>query len=294
MQTKITQLSTEDGRVLQVAETGHPDGIPMFIHGGTPGSHVFFAPWVQDAEAHGIRLISHDRPGYGESTPLPSRKVASVANDVAAIAKHLRLNRLVTVGASGGGPHALACAALLPDLIVGAVAMESLAPYGADGLDWFANMEEGTTAEFRAAAEGREAFTAFVTPAAAGLADTTVDAMIQGFRSMSNVADNVAIVEDTARWFFAASREGLKHGNDGWIDDDLAFCAPWGFDLAEIRVPVLVMHGVQDTMVPIAHGQWLAAQIPGAEASYFDQDDHITLFARQVSVARSWLVNQMK
>lgn len=294
MADKITHISTADGRVLRFAETGHLDGIPVFIHGGTPGSYVFFAPWVAEAERLGIRLIGHDRPGYGESTPLPSRNVASVANDVAAIATHLGLKRLATVGASGGGPHALACAALLPELITAAVAMESVAPYPAEGLDWFANTDEGTTAEFRAAVQGREAMTAFVSAAADELVNMPLDAMIEWFRSMSSSAADDATLEATARWFFEASREGLKHGNAGWIDDDLAFCTPWGFDLAQIRVPTLLLHGVQDTMVPIAHCRWMAEQIPGVEARYFDHENHGTLFGRQAPVALTWLVNQMR
>ena len=294
MPTRITQISTDNGRVLQVAETGDLDGIPVVLHSGTPGSHVIPISMIQDAEAHKIRLIGYDRPGYGESTPLPNRNISTAADDVAVIAKHLHLSRLATVGASGGGPHALACAALLPDLIAGAVAMESVAPYNTQGLDWFAGMDEGTTTEFRAAALGREAFTEFVTAGAAGMVATTVDQMVEGFRSMSSSADDTAIYEATGRWFFDTSREALKHGNEGWIDDDLAFCASWGFDLTQIKVPVLVMHGVQDTMVPISHGRWLAEQIPGAEARYFDNDNHFTLFERQFPVARAWLVSRMR
>jgi pimeloyl-ACP methyl ester carboxylesterase len=294
MHTSVIRIATDDGRTLQVAESGDSDGIPVVFHSGTPGSYVLPASIIQDAKAHGVRLISYDRPGYGESTPWSSRTVGSAAQDVAAIAKYLHLERLGTIGASGGGPHALACAALLPDLIAGAVAMESLAPFSASGLDWFAKMDEGSTAKFRAAEQGRTAMTEFVAPAAAGILNTTVEQMVEGFRSMSNSAEKVAILEAGGKWFFDTSRVALKNGNEGWIDDNLAFCMLWGFDVAQIQVPVLVMHGVQDTMVPVAHGRWLGEHIPSADARYFDDDDHFTLFERQFPVARLWLVNQMR
>lgn len=294
MKTKTALITSDDGRTLRIAEAGDPYGIPLFLHGGTPGAYVFPASFIADAEANGIRLISHNRPGYGDSTPLPGRCVADVAKDVAAIAQHLGISRLVTLGASGGGPHALACAVLLPNLVAAAVAMESPAPFDAQGLDWFAGLDEGTTAEFHAAAAGREAFTAFVAVAAPGMLNATLEDMIAGFRSMSQAAKDEPVLEAVARWFFDASREALKNGNEGWIEDDLAFCTPWGFGLAHVRVPVLVMHGEQDTMVNIGHGRWLAGHIPGAEARFYDGENHGTLFERQYPAAREWLVGKMK
>ena len=133
-------VTTQDGRKLRISEAGQPDGIPVLVHHGTPGSRLLYQPWVEDAQSRGIRLISYERPGYGGSTPHPGRSVASVADDVSAIAEHLNLDLLCVWGASGGGPHALACAALLPDLVVAAAAIASPAPYHADGLDWLAGM----------------------------------------------------------------------------------------------------------------------------------------------------------
>ncbi len=294
MHTKTTRLSTSDGRTLYIAETGHPDGIPVFFHGGTPGSHVFFAPWVEDANAHRLRLISHDRPGFGDSTALPGRSVASVAADVAEIAAHLRLNRLVTVGASGGGPHALACAALLPNLVKAAITMASPAPFDATGLDWFAGMDESGATEFRAAAKGRAALAEFVNASASGIMATSRVGMAAGMRSMAQSQDTADMMERIGEWFYDASHHGLKHGNDGWLDDDLAFCAPWGFDVSKIRVPVLLLHGERDTLVPVSHGHWLADTITGVDARFFTEDDHGTVFASHFREAREWFSRKLK
>ena len=143
MDPKNHTITISDGRQIQIIEAGQPDGIPILVHNGTPGSRLLNPPWIEDAETRGIRLISYDRPGYGGSTPQPGRTVASAAADVAAIAKALGLSRLGVWGISGGGPHALACAALLPDLVWAAAALASPAPYQADGLDWLADMGAG-------------------------------------------------------------------------------------------------------------------------------------------------------
>lgn len=135
-------ITLEDGREIRLVEAGCPDGIPVIEHHGTPDSRLLYDRWVEDAQTRGIRLISYDRPSYGGSSPYPGRSVANAAADVAAIAQALSLKRLLVWGASGGGPHALACAALLPDLVVAAATLASVAPYQAAGLDWLAGMGE--------------------------------------------------------------------------------------------------------------------------------------------------------
>ena len=156
------RANARDGRTLRVVEAGIPDGVPILVHHGTPGSGLFYPPWVSDAEERGIRLLGYDRPGYGSSTPSPGRSVASAADDVVAIAEALGLKRLSTWGLSGGGPHALACAALLPNLVVAAAALAPPAPYGSDGLDWFAGMGEQNVVEFGSAVGGRDQLERFV------------------------------------------------------------------------------------------------------------------------------------
>ena len=163
---KEHRVAVGDGRVLQVLERGHPDGKPVLVHNGTPSSRLIYEPDVRLAERQGIRLISYDRPGYGGSTAKPGRTVADCAQDVRAIAARLGIERLAIWGISGGGPHALACAALLPDLVPAVGVLASVAPWGADGLDYFAGMGELNADDMRLFLEDRAAARAPGPPAA--------------------------------------------------------------------------------------------------------------------------------
>ena len=293
MDTKSRDISTEDGRNLRIVEAGFPDGIPILVHNGTPGSRLLYHPWVKDAELNGIRLISYDRPGYGGSTPQPGRTVSDAAADVAVIARELNLSRLSVYGYSGGGPHALACAALLPSLVTAVAALASFAPYLAHRLDWFAGMGEGNITGFTTALKGRQAFEQLVEADALGLLTATSDTLIQSFNSTLSPVDVAALSEDVADYMLACYHEGIQERRDGWIDDGIAFMKGWGFDLSQIKIPVMIMHGEQDKMVPFSHGKWLANKIPNVNAQFFSEDGHLSLGAHCIPDVHAWLLSKM-
>lgn len=293
MNANSRTVSMQDGRVIRVVEAGQMDGIPVLVHTGTPGSRLLYHPWVEDAEARGIRLISYDRPGYGGSTPYLGRTVASAAEDVAAIAEKLGLDRLLVWGFSGGGPHALACAALLPDLVVAAATLASPAPYGADGLDWFAGMGEDNVVEFGAALNGREGLEQFVEAAVPGLLGADPESLIQVWNSVLSPVEVEVLTKDIAEWMLNSIREGSKERRDGWIDDDIAFTTPWGFELSQIRIPVMVMQGEHDRFVPYSHGKWLVSKVPHVDARLSADDGHISLGVRRIPEVHSWLLSKM-
>jgi pimeloyl-ACP methyl ester carboxylesterase len=275
-----TDLQLPDGRTLHVYDTGGRDRLAVFWHHGTPNIGAPPRPLFAAADRLGVRWLGYDRPGYGGSTPDPGRTTASAAADVAAVADALGVQRFGVIGHSGGGPHALACAALLPERVTAAVAGAGLAPFDAEGLDWFAGMAPAGVASLTAARRGRAAKEAFE-------ADPPEEPDI-GFGP-----DDWAALEGDWAWMLDVVRPALAAGPGGLVDDDLAAVSPWGFDPADIRVPVLVLHGDADRMVPSAHGEWLAKHIPGAQLWVRPGAGHITVL-RSGEAALEWLVEHSR
>jgi pimeloyl-ACP methyl ester carboxylesterase len=286
------RIDAGGGRVLRVVESGDPDGFPVVVHHGTPGCAVPYAPHNDDAARRGIRLVAYDRPGYGGSSRHVGRAVADAAHDVATIADALGFERLATWGISGGGPHALACAALLPGRVVAAAGLASPAPFDAEGLDPLEGMGEMNVAEFQAVLEGEATLRplherdapAFVAGGPEGLRDS--------ISTLLSPVDRAALTGELAQNLYESFSGGVAPGVDGWVDDDLAFVAPWGFDVGTIAVPLLLWQGVQDLFVPPAHAEWLAAHIPGVDARITADDGHLTVFANRVPEVHAWLLER--
>ncbi|MGD0700235.1 MAG: alpha/beta fold hydrolase [Trebonia sp.] len=292
-------VQTPDGRVLAVEEAGDPGGRPVLVHNGTPNSRHLYGPDARDAAGRGLRLIGYDRPGYGGSSPRPGRTVADCASDVRAICAGLGIDRLAMWGASGGGPHVLACAALLPDLVAAAASIASLAPFDAAGLDYFDGMGKENVddtllvlndeAAARAKTEkDREELLAEPADDAAGSPDGTPDA----FESLLAPVDAAALSGELGEYLQTSMRDGLAPGSEGWWEDN-CLIRPWGFSLADIKIPVLLLHGRHDLFVPFGHGEWLAAHIPGVEARLYDDEGHLSLLKNRVSQVHGWLSDHL-
>ncbi|WP_426515177.1 alpha/beta fold hydrolase [Diaminobutyricibacter sp. McL0618] len=272
----VTEMDVRltDDRTVRVYDSGTLDsGTPtvVWFH-GSPQTGAILAPLLDAAAARGIRLLSYARPGYRGSTRVAARDVASAAADVAGFADALDLSRFAVMGASGGGPHALACAALLPHRVTAAVAFASLAPFDAP-FGWFAGMASDG-ASLRAAAEGRDARTAF-------------EGTAEFDPSSFNERDYATLA---GPWTSLNADVGMasSDGPDGLITDDLAFVAPWGFDVADISTPVLLVHGGDDRVVPAAHSHWLVHAIADAELWLRPRDGHISIL-ETAPVAFDWL-----
>jgi pimeloyl-ACP methyl ester carboxylesterase len=271
-----TDLRLSDGRTLHIydAHPGDADRLAVFWHHGTPNIGALPEPLFPAAARLGIRWVSFDQPGYGGSTPHPGRNVASVAADVSRIADALGIERSAVMGHSGGSTHALACAALLPERILGAVCVSGMAPFQAEGLDWFAGMAAFGAAELRAASGGRAALEDY-------LASTAVDP------EQFTPADRAAL-SDAWSWLGVVARKGAEGGTAGMVDDNLAYVAPWGFEPTQVSRPILFLHGGQDRIVPSSHAKWLAHHIRPAQLWLRPEDGHISVLNSAAS-ALEWL-----
>ncbi len=286
-------MITGDGRTLQVLERGDPDGRPVMVLNGSPNSRLLFDPDVRRAEQQGVRLISYDRPGFGGSTRHPGREVADCAGDVRAIAAALGLERLAVWGISGGGPHAIACAARLPDLVPAVAVLASIAPWGADGLDYFEGMGDVNAEDFRLLVEDPEAARVKCEQERREVLDLTAGDLLDYLRTLLSPADAAVLTGELAQYHVDSDRVGLAPGADGWWDDGIAFVTPWGFEFDRIRTPVLLLHGRQDRFVPFSHGEWLAAHIPGVDTRLTDEDGHLTLTAHHLDEVHAWLLERL-
>jgi pimeloyl-ACP methyl ester carboxylesterase len=272
-----TDLTLGDGRTLHVYDMGAhgaDDRLSVLWHHGTPNIGAPPAPLFADADRLGLRWVAYDRPGYGGSDPLPGRTIASAATHAVAVTDALGIERFAVMGHSGGGPHALACAALLPDRVLGVVSVAGLAPFDADGLDWFGGMSTSGVASLRAARAGRAAKARY-------------EATAEYDPEMFSPADHDALAGSWS-WLDSVVAPALRAGPGGLIDDDMAYVAPWGADPAGVVAPTLLLHGGQDRVVPCAHGEWLARAIPAAELWRRPDDGHISVLT-SAAEALGWL-----
>ena len=276
------------GRMLTAAAFGPHDGNPVISLHGTPGSRLHPPPDPAVLERTGTRLITFDRPGYGGSTRQPGRRVADAAVDVATVADGFALARFAVTGYSGGGPHALAAAALLGERVTRCAAVASVAPMDAYGLDFFAGMSAGNLEEFDQALAGRDTLETALAPVAGAVAED-IYAFLAALRA-DLPEDDAALLDrpEVAQWLATMTSEGLAPGPGGWVDDDLAFTAPWGFDVGTISVPVGIWHGTLDTLVPVGHAGWLAQAIPGAQGHPVTGAGHLGMLD-QLAEVYVWL-----
>lgn len=283
-------VRTADGRRLRVEVSGDPHGHPVFLLHGMPGSRVGPRPRSMFLYQRGARLISYDRPGYGGSDRRPGRRVADVVSDVRDVADALGLDRFAVAGRSGGAPHALACAALLPDRVTRAAALVGLAPRDAEGLDWFAGMAPSNVSEFRTAFTDPERFAARLIPRSAAIRSDPAKLLEELRRELTD--DDRMIVSDRGirSMLLRTYLEALRTSPYGWIDDALALTGPWGFDPAQIDVPVLLWHGGKDVFSPASHSSWLAARIPRATAVLEPAAAHFAAL-RALPNALNWLLS---
>lgn len=261
------------GALLHGYDTGEGHLAVMWHH-GTPNIGTPPEPLFGLSQELGLRWISYDRPGYGGSSRLANRDIASAARFAAAIADDRGIDQFAVVGHSGGGPHALACAALLPDRVRGVVSAAGLAPFDATDSDWFAGMYHGGGTELRAAVAGPAEL-------AAVLQSGDFDP------EMFTASDHRALTGDW-KWLNSVVGPALQNGPGGMIDDDLAYVRTWGFDPTSIAVPALIMHGAQDRIVPISHGEALVAMIPSARAIWGPTDGHLSVL-QSVPDALRWI-----
>ncbi len=277
------QVPGPDDRTIEVLTGGAADGPCLLFHGGSPSAVAEWPAFDDAVRATGLRVVTYSRPGYGASTP--RAEAGAYADDVVdsvAVLDHLAVDEFVTLGWSGGGPRALACAALLPERCRAAATIAGVAPYDGVGLDWFAGMAEENHAEYHAAEQGRDVYGAFLQENALPGLLLSPEEVAEGLGGLVTPVDKAVLDAPLSDWMSRTFNHAAAQGVVGMRDDGLAAVAPWGFALGDIRVPVAVWQGRQDAMVPYEHGVWLAEHVPNAEAHLFEDEGHISLATTQL------------
>ena len=277
MEERRAIVTADDGRRLDVRINGPEDAPVVIDQTGTPSDGRLHAETVEAGTERGLRHVSYARPGYAASDRDEGRSVADCAADVAAIADTLGIERFYVAGGSGGGPHALACAALLPDRVIAAATVAGAAPHDAEGLDWREGMGEENLEEMGLAEQGADTLTPWMEAQVEDMRESTPDDLLKILGDLVSEPDRAALTGDYARESHASLLASVSNGVFGWLDDDLAFVRAWGFDLDSIRIPVSIWHGREDRFVPLSHGEWLAANVPGARSHLLENEGHISL-----------------
>jgi pimeloyl-ACP methyl ester carboxylesterase len=270
-------LKLTDGRFLEYFDNGIASTKAIVFHHGTPGHGHAWTTWLELCAARGIRALAYSRAGYGISDRNEGRTVVANNNDIRELLDSFGIRDFISIGWSGGGPHALATTTLQGSK--GAITLAGVGAYGVDDLDFLAGMGPENEEEFGEALKGEAAISAWMEVNAAPFREVTADEIREALGGLIGDADKKALDGTIADEYATATRKGLAVSYDGWIDDDIAFIQPWGFKLSEIDVPVHIWQGDQDLMVPHAHSYWLEKHIPTGKLNFIPGHGHLSLIA---------------
>lgn len=282
MSTSAQEITTSDGRTIEFATLGDSSHPTLFVHHGSPGSVGIVDAFASFASDFGLFVVATSRAGYGRTSRLAGRNVADVVADVHAVLDHLGRDTYVTLGWSGGGPHALACAALDASRCRGAWSIAGVVPVDVD-FDWTEGMGPENVEEFAVAMAGGPEYEAHMVKMGEDFAAITPDTLIELFGGLLPDVDKVAWSPLDAREQAATMiAHGFSRGHFGFYDDDRAFLTPWGFDPRDITVPVYCWYGDRDLMVPPTHGNWLVANLATAHQRHYADEGHISIVSNHL------------
>lgn len=270
-------LKLTDGRFLEFFDNGVASSSAIIFHHGTPAHASLWNFWLDHAASKGVRAISYSRAGYGISDRNEGRTVFSNNGDIRELLDSLGIVSFVSIGWSGGGPHALANTLMAGSK--GAITLAGVGQYGVDDLDFLAGMGPENEEEFGEALKGEAKISAWMEVNATAFKEVTEDEIREALGGLIGDADKKALDGSIADEYATATRKGLAVSFDGWIDDDIAFVQHWGFELSDISVPVFIWQGDQDLMVPHAHSYWLEKHIPTGKLNFIPGHGHVSLIA---------------
>ena len=276
---EITSLTLADGRHLELQVAGKPQSNAIIFHHGTPGATSTWDAWLEEVESRGGFAIAYSRPGYGQSDRHEGRTVIDNSADIEEILRHYGITKIVSIGWSGGGPHCLADTTLFQN--VASISIAGVGPFGASDLDFLEGMGEENHVEFGAAEKGPEAIEEWMKEFSPEIAVVTGEQIVAAFGGLVGDVDKKALNDGAGEGIANSYRQALEVTYFGWMDDDLAFVEPWGFDLASITKPIELWQGNDDFMVPHAHGYWLEKNIPNAKLNFVPGEGHISLLTNK-------------
>ncbi|HEV7707808.1 MAG TPA: alpha/beta hydrolase [Asanoa sp.] len=269
-------LTLPDGRAIDYFDGGDPSGRPIFFQPGSPNTRIMGKLWHPAAQAAGVRLISVSRPGYGGSTAIVDRPTLSaVGRDLAALATLLGLAEYAVIGSSGGGPYAVAAAALDPQrvralgVVAGAGPWRELADpsWEPEERACLARLDEGDLAGARA-----DMRHLVENVWQADLRKLDGDARLNAW-----LGDDPLAGDEAYRAIMADAMRAVLEGTEGAVFDGLAIGAGWDIDLRAIQAPTLLWYGGADEACPVTYGHWYAERIANAQLVVFPEDDHLAV-----------------
>jgi pimeloyl-ACP methyl ester carboxylesterase len=274
-------ITLNDGRKLGFCEYGNPDGIPLMLFHGTPGSRLMprleKAAWIKEFN---LRVITPERPGFGLSDPAPGRSISDWASDVEELADHLGLERYHVAGGSGGGPYALACAIASPQRVISAT------PFASGGPPEVMRLTKDMDAQNRIIFFLVRYLPCLARRLLRAGAKTTftkpekVKAVMLKKLTETNQAVGQALDGDN---MLKSLQEAYRQGGDGAYHDLRLVGRDWKLDLGKIEIPVFLWHGTADILVPVSTARGLARLIPGCEAHFIPDAGHLLLGSEAVA-----------